>query len=271
MVIRLEARSDNGFIYTFLYDAINSGFYIKDIEGLDPVKANLVTSSYANLDGTQYQSSRRESRTLVLKIGMEEADNTIQEQRRRLYNVFMPKSRVSLRFFMADGLVVDISGRVETNDASMFTREPTMTVSILCFDPDFEDSALYTVSGGTTSGTSTIAIPYIGTVDTGFIFRMTVNRNIASFSLNLTGPDNQTRVLEFVAPLLTGDLIRISTKPGDKWARRTRSGSVTSLLYGVSPYSDWLRLAPGTNALRVSTSGAAIPFTLEYTDKYGAL
>ena len=43
-------------------------YFIKDIVGLDPVKAEIVESSYGTIDGTLYQSSRRGSRNPVITI-----------------------------------------------------------------------------------------------------------------------------------------------------------------------------------------------------------
>jgi hypothetical protein len=64
--------------------------------------------------------------------------------------------------------------------------------------------------------------------------------------------------------LINGDIVKISTVAGTKYARKTTAGSETSALYAVSPQSYWLKLQPGANTIRVYATGAAIPYTLTY-------
>ena len=82
MLNRIEIQKKDGGVLTLpIYDATN--FQIKDIQGLDPVKANIVTSNFANIDGGQFQSSRREMRNLVIKLGIDSfgVGYTVQEVR----------------------------------------------------------------------------------------------------------------------------------------------------------------------------------------------
>jgi len=77
--------------------------------------------------------------------------------------------------------------------------------------------------------------------------------------------------LEFKEPVLLGDMLVISTISGDKGATLTRAGSIKSVLYGITPVSNWINLFPGTNHIRVHADGAAIPFSIDYTTKLGGL
>lgn len=270
---RVEVRNAQSTVLTLaLYDP-EGGYYVKDIEGLDPVKALIVSSSFARLDGEQYQSSRREKRNLIAKVGLEPdySTSSVSELRKRLYNIFMPKTRVTLRFFEDDGFYVDISGRVESFDSPRFAKEPDATISILCFNPDFIAPVPVVISGNTTASTNVLNIPYNGTVETGVVFRMNVNRDLQGFMLHNMPVDDVSRALQFIAPLVAGDVLEISTVSGAKGATLTRDGQTRSILYGISPYSDWINLYPGNNEFRVYAEGATIPYTLEYTTKYGGL
>jgi hypothetical protein len=252
---------------------ISEGFIIQDIEGLDPVKATLVSSSFANMDGEQYQSSRREKRNLLFTLGLEpdHVTQTVKSLRNRLYGHFMPKSNVNFRFFSDDFPTVDISGRVESFEAPLFAKDPEARLSLVCFNPDFYDSNPVLINGSTTAGSTETEINYVGTVESGIVFRIAINRTIIGFTIFNRPADNSIRSLEFLAPLLAGDIIEISTAVGSKGATLIRSGIGTSILYGVSPYSSWIEMLPGLNNIRVVVSGAAIPYTLEYTTKYGGL
>ena len=78
-------------------------------------------------------------------------------------------------------------------------------------------------------------------------------------------------MLEFQYPMVNGDILQLSTIAGNKFATLTRNSTLKSVVGGVSPQADWTQLAQGTNKLRVSISGAAIPFTIKYTSRYGGL
>jgi hypothetical protein len=155
----------------------------------------------------------------------------------------------------------------------MFTDEPGMEVGIRCLRPDLLELVDTTVAGNTTATSVDATINYTGSVETGIIFTMTVNRALTDFTIYHTPPDGIVRSLYFSNPLANGDKIVISTVPGSKYARLTLSGSTsyTSILRGVSPSSNWIEFQPGPNKFRVSATGAAIAWSLSYTNRHGAL
>lgn len=273
MLTQVDVTTAFGTLFSFpLYD-ISDGYTVKDIDGLDPVKATLVYSSFAGQDGSQFQSARRENRNLVLKLGYEPdyALTTVQALRANLYKGFMPKSRVGLKFYEDTGLIVYIDGTVESFDSPRFTKDPDGTISIICEVPDFDTLITLTQSGNSTSTALTTDFVYDGSIETGFLFTLNVNRVLTGFTLYNTDASNTQRVMPFAAPMEAGDVLRISTVPGNKYAKLTRLGVETSVLYGVSSGANWLNLFPGLNKIRVLASGAAVPWTIAYTTKYGGL
>ena len=169
MITLVEATNSQGALLGLPLDDVSNGVVVEEIEGLDPVDATIVSTSFATLDGVQYQSSRRNERNIKLKLGMEPdyAVDTVRTIRKRLYRHFMPKSPVGLRFYDSDGLVVDIAGRVESAPAPLFAEDPEMTVSIICFDPDFVEDQSVIVPGNTVATDTEFVLEYDGTVETG--------------------------------------------------------------------------------------------------------
>lgn len=273
MLTKVEARSDNGTLLNLPMMDVSEGFIIQDIDGLDPVKATLVSSSFANLDGEQYQSARREKRNLVFTLGLEPdfATQTVRGLRSRLYGFFMPKSNVNLRFISDDFPTVDISGRVESFESDLFSKDPAVKLSLLAFNPDFYEPTSVLFNGNSVANATETLLSYTGTVESGIKFRLMVDRVITGFTIYNTPADDSLRSLEFLSPLQAGDVVEINTSSGAKGATLTRAGVGTSILYGVSPYSNWIELFPGTNRLRVVVSGAPMAYTLEYTTKHGGL
>lgn len=271
MLNTIQVRNSAGALLELPLEEPVEGYQVHDVAGLDPVKATLVSSSFAKLDGSQYHSSRRESRNIVLTLGLDIAAGPAAYLRNRLYNFMMPKSEVTLRFTNIDGTYFEIAGRVETYESPMFVKDLTVTISIICFDPDFIDPVDEEVFGQTSDDTTELIINYDGTVETGMVFTLHVDRPMDAFTIYSTIPDNTTRQFDFAESLASEDLLVVSTVPGDKYARLTRSSTTSSVLYGVSPFSKWIDLVPGANKLRVFAEGDHVPFTIRYYRRLGGL
>lgn len=274
MFYKVDIRTRSGTLLTLSLEDLSSGFLIKDIAGIDPVDAEIVTSSFAQLDGVQYQASSRGARNIVFKLGYEPdfVNTTVASLRAKLYTFLMPKSFVRMRFYDDLGRTVDTSGYVESFDSPLFAQDPEATISIMCTDPDFIDINGSQFTGTSTSGSTWASLNYEGTVEIGFILSVMVNRTINKFSLKRQLTDGTINTLDLVAPnnLLSGDIVVISTVPGSKYARLKRGSTDSSLLYAVSPQSTWPYLVPGLNLMRVEVSGG-IPYTIDYVKRYGGL
>lgn len=280
MLTLVEARSPLGSLLSMPMGDVSSGIYIADIDGLGPVKATLVSSSFAGEDGEQYHSSRREARDVKLTLGLEPdyVTTTVRALRARLYNYFMTGMPVNLRFYDVDGatsLTVGIDGRVETCEPTIFDQEPAMEVGVRCFKPDFLELTQVTVNGTTTTTSTDQTVNYTGTVETGIVFNITATKAIPNFTIYHTPPDGVVRSLYYNDPLAVGDKLEISTIPGSKYVRKTLSGqsSYSSMLRGQSPSSNWIEFQPGPNKVRVSVpAGAdAVAWTMKYTNRHGGL
>lgn len=253
-----------------------NGMYIKDISGLDPVKATLTSSNFAGQTGAIFQSSRRESRNITIKMGVDPdpATQTVRSVKRSIYNVFRPETELLLKFYDddADVPVTDgyqIRGRVEYCQAPMFVQEPEVDISIMCFDPDFQDANPITVSGLTTSDATATYFPYDGSTETGVIITLNVNVAVSEFNVYYVDGNNVTWTMNATVLLQVGDVVTINTTPGNKSATLVRAGVTTSILYAISPQSTWPKLAPGDNWFRLYAPSASIPATIAYTKRFG--
>src|SRR5438105_1504033 len=100
----VKAKNAQGSVLELPLEDPTNGFVVRNISGLAPVKATLVSTSFANQDGEQYHSSRREARNIVLTLGLEPdyAIQGVQTLRDQLYAYFMPKSETTLVFGLFD-------------------------------------------------------------------------------------------------------------------------------------------------------------------------
>lgn len=272
MITSFEVQSPSGTSIGFEVSNVNNGYQVQDVEGLDPVRANIVTTSFSNMDGELYQASRREKRNIIITLGLvpDFVNRTVSQLRNALYSIMMPKSQVTLRFFRSDGSILIISGRVETFDAPLFTDNPKATISILCFDPDFQ-SPETTLAMNSISDNTLQPIPYDGSVSSGIAIVLPVTRSIAGFTATLQRDGETPTSLIYDGGLLAGDLVTVSTIPGNKFAERIRAGESTSILAGISPYSNWLYLDRGSNNFGLKIAGAPIAYSIIFNTRFGGL
>ena len=282
MLTKMEVLTSQGNLLTVQLGDISNGIEIRDISGLDPVKATLSSSPFANQDGEVYQSSRRGSRNITMKLGLV-PDPTVTDVltlRRSVYSYFRPKSEVTLIFYAddTDDLVEDgyhIVGRVEYCQSPMFTQDPEVDISIICYDPDFVDPVSVSASGITSIDLAPTHFSYVGTVETGFTLTIGVAEAISEFTVSYKDPSNVTWTMDVAIPLLVGDTVKIVTVPGSKEASLIRAGVTSSMLYAVSPQSAWPQFSPGDNYVQLlvtgDTSPAALTATLAYFKRFGEL
>lgn len=251
-----------------------NGYAVREIQGLDPVKAALTTSSMAQLDGAQFQNARRDLRNITMKLGLVPnfVDTTVDSLRQGLYDYFMPKSNIGLTFWK-DGVVYAVtSGQVESNDNNMFSADPEVDISILCYDPDFYAPSPVVTNLSTVTTTVTSPVSYSGNSDAGIIFTLNINAILSGFTVYNQQPDGTITSFAVSGSFVAGDVFTINSIPGQKAATLTRSSVTTSALSMVDPTNaGWPVFQKGSNLFRVLASVAAIPYTITCTPKYGGL
>lgn len=270
----VEVISEQETTVQFLLNDPSRGYFVKEIEGLDPVKAEIVSSSFGTVDGTQYQSAKRGNRNIILHLGFapDYSTMTVESLRTSLYQKIMPQSQVRLKFYLRNGKVVEILGRVESFDAALFSKDPAADISIINFDPDFYELAPTVYEGNTSSNLSNeFVIDYEGNIASGFIFKMDLPRAISGFEIYHRGANNVASSIEVAYPYLQNDSVELNTNSGQKGLWVIKSGQKISALPGFSLQSTWIQLRGGSNYMKVIVDGAAIPFTMSYYNKYGAL
>jgi hypothetical protein len=258
-------------------DAGSDPIQVLGINGLGPVKANITTAPYGAFDGEALSGMSVPKRNIVLTIGLHPdwSVQTIEELRQLLYNYFMPKLLVQLRFHSTNFPVVKIDGYVESMEPNIFVKSPTIEVSIICPAPDFIAVDAATITGITNDGSDTTDIEYIGSVSTGVILKITKAVGTPGedgIQINLSG---EYAPLTFLARgNLTDDIYwEMSTTPGGKYVRSVSQslGTITNYLNDISYDASWPMLYPGLNRLSVITPVVGQNWELSYFTRFGGL
>lgn len=300
MLTAVHIYNSKGVALELPMDAITSEalYLIREIEGLGPVNANIVTSSFVTMDGGIYQNGRGAMRNVVLKLGFNpsyDTEDPYGELRRALYPFLTPKMKVVLRFLSSNFETVQLVGYVESFEPSIFSAEPEVQISIICPDPFFYSlqPIAFSLTG---SGEYIFTNP--GTADSGLVFTLTNFQSAGNYGLRMTkyeapdgleGPTIGATEFPYVQEMMNyvgafyaqGDplVLQVTTTKGKKAARWTNYEGYDPqdpLWYGsVLGYIDgWFEVHPGYNRIHVDISGSNTPnapSTLVYTPRYVGL
>lgn len=279
---KLDILNAMGSTLTLPLEKDTKGFFVRDVKGLGPVKATLTSSTVASLDGAWFSSGRREPRNLLIKLGLDPDYSlySAHDLRNELYDYLMPNTEAKVKLRMYDHrktgyldqyLNVEIDVRVESLELDMFTRDPSVDISLIAYRPEFVDPENTIFEGVTTDTLDEELLDYQGTINTGVLFTIFPNRALREFTIYHIPPNQKLYKVYYTQELEDSTTLEISSIPGNKYVRRYTNGIESNRLPFLAPQSDWLTLMPADNKIRVYAEGAPVPYTIEYQNKYGGL
>lgn len=278
MLTAVHVRTLQGAILRLPMTGV-SPYVVRSITGLDPVPADIVTSSFVTMDGGVYQSAKGGMRNIVISLELSpsyKVSDPFGELRRGLYPFFAPKMEIELYFISNNFETVKIIGHVESFEAPLFSEKPKVDISILCPDPYF--SSQYPVTT-TRVGSGQLKVENPGTVESGFILTIDQYMSQAAYGLTVGRVTPTSQSMQYVGPLYSAGLrytLRIITIKGSKSAKvKPSSAYDPNGEFGgdtVLGYIDgWVDLAPGENIITIDVSASGTPnavTTLSYTPRY---
>jgi len=251
---------------------------VRNISGLDPVKASVNTSPYGSVDGASYVGSSLTNRNIVLTLHPNpDYDNwTFESLRRLIYAYFMPKRPTKLVFYSDDMIPVAISGIVEGVTVNMFSKDPELQVSIICPDPYFTALEATVITGQTVrAGGDVVVVDYGGTIEAGINAKVTAVTAPNPTGITVQLGDPPITSFGVVATVDPSTYFELSSIPMRKFVQNVGVGSgvITNLLSKVSIQegSAWPTLQPGENEFRVVTDQGAQDWELTYFERFGGL
>jgi hypothetical protein len=249
---------------------------IRNIDGLDPVKASVNTTPFGSVDGTSYVGSSVASRNLVLTVRPNpDWDDWTQAQLRRLiYSYFMPKRPSRLVFYSDDLIPVEITGIVEGVDNNQFSKDPEFLISVVCPYPYF--TALEpTVLTGQANPEDPVIVAYEGSVEAGFQLKVTAVDPPDPTGIGIQIGDPVISSLDVVTSVDNLKYFEMSSVPMRKYVQTINllTGVITNLLSKthVEEGSAWPMLQPGDNELFVITDEGTQDWELTYFACFGGL
>jgi hypothetical protein len=172
---------------------------IRNIEGLEPVKASVNTSLFGSVDGAAYTGSSVPSRNIVLTIHPNPDWHTwkYEDLRKLIYSYFMTKKPVRLVFYNDEDSPVEIFGIVESVDNSIFSKDQEFNVSVICPDPYFTSLDPKVITGQSIrSGGAPRVVTYNGSVETGIRVKVSFSSGTAPTTIGIQVGDPKSKLLQ---------------------------------------------------------------------------
>lgn len=251
----------------------DSGFIIKSIDGLGPVKSSINTAESATMDGSIYNSAKSEQRNIVFNFQFM-SDSSIEDVRLKSYKFFPNKKQLTIRV-ETDRRIAEITGYVEENKPDIFSETEGCQVSIICPDPYFysveEQETLFsgieprfTFPFSNPIGEDTLimseivrykekTISYYGDEETGITIKIHAIGPIENITIYNANTNESMNINTDKIKALNGngivakDDIIINTVRGHKSMQLVRNGVATNILSALGRGQKWLTLAIGEN------------------------
>ena len=254
---------------------------IRNIDGLDPVKASVNTSPLGSVDGDSYTGSSIPSRNIVLTLRPNPnwKEWSYEGLRKLIYSYFMPKRLTQLVFYSDDMPPVEISGIVESVDVNLFSKDPELLVSIICPDPYFvalDPKKLYgnPVRPGNPEDLAPI-ITYNGNIEAGIHVQVTQSSGPVPTMIGIQVGNPVISHFTTVATVGPTTYFEMSSLPMLKYIQNVEIGTgvITNLLSKVTVVegSAWPILQPGEQEFQVITDQGIQDFELTYYERFGGL
>lgn len=275
-----------------------SGFLIKSVTGLGPVKANVNTTEVVTNDGSMFNSARLSQRNIVFQLAFVDTvyGETIEDIRQKSYKYFPAKKSVEI-VIETDNRYVKIKGYVESNEPDIFSSQEGTQISIICPDPYFYSAGedgnnvtdFYTIDPmfefpfsnesltdpllifGEIQIKTEGVITYHGDSEIGVVIYIhaigpATNINIYNTETREVMMINTTKLEKLTGKgLVASDDIVINTTKGEKSITLVREGTSYNILNCLDKNTDWFTLSKGDNifAFTAETGVTNLQFRIE--------
>jgi len=188
----------------------------------------------------------------------------------------MPKKATRLVFQSDDIVPVEIFGIVESVEVDLFSKDPEITVSIICPDPYFTAVDPTILTGKTVpSGGAVTVVDNKGSIEIGMYLQVTKSVDAAPTIIGVQNGSPRVTYFAVTATISPTMYFELSSVPMNKYVQNITIGTglITNLLSKifVREGSYWPTLQPGENEISIITDIGLHDWRLVYYERYGGL
>lgn len=264
-------------------------FQVISIEGLNPPPATINLTNIAGMDGSKFNSSKLDTREIVITLKINGDGSSVEDVRQMLYQFFRTKDLCTF-YFKNQNRDVKIQGYVKTVEVVLFSDGETMQVAVLCPDPYFRavqeiitdisnEVFMFYFPFAIDEGDPIPFTEYINNretivmnaseSETGVVIQIDCKEDIEKVEVKNTRT-GESIILAYA--FLQGDRITVNTNSGQKRIQLLRDGVVSNIFSALQKNSTFFQLAVGENpfAYLVNDGAAneAVTIKFFYTNAY---
>lgn len=266
---------------------LDSGFLVRSVSGLEPVKASINTTEIATNDGALYNSARLGQRNIIFDIVFyDNVDkDSIEDVRHKSYKYFPLKKPLEI-LIETDSRCAKTVGYVESNEPNIFSSQESTQISVICPDPYFysagengkqvtdisrstplfefpfsnESLSEQLIEFGSVNEKTECLIDYQGDAEIGIIIHIyargyaqnvTIHNTITQERLTLNTDKLPIHIYNDGASaerlIIPNDEIIINTVKGEKSITLHRNGVEYNILNCLDKETSWFKLTKGNN------------------------
>lgn len=233
----------------------SSSYNVRAITGLD---ADEITAKYygGSGSGSKFYNLALEGRQPVVRIQLNPnhaEDESYSSLRDDLYRMISSSrtGRISVHFKNGETVVAAISGFVSKLEATLFEKEPEVTMTINAEDPMLRALEPVVIDVEDLDPDNTVITDALSTAQHGLKFALSFVA--AKASVNFSDPDDDTWSFEVIPAggFLIGDVLYFSSEQNDKYLYIQRGMDQIQVADKITAGSVWPILFPGVNTLKV--------------------
>lgn len=241
-------------------------YIVSKIDGLNPPAGTISTSTYAGMDGSYLNNAFIEKRNIVISFEMRGFD--IEKRRHQLYKI-VKTSRYIKVYYKTANINVYTEGYVETCEVNNFEQFTSGQISIICPDIYWYSTDTQIAEYSQVFGSFHFIFPDndepfpIGVYNTQNTMTIQNDGDETGFTLEISGGPAKNPTIHNIATgeyiqisgdIEQGDIIRITTKTGNKTVTLDRGGVKINIINRLVSGSAWLNLREGENKFALSTA-----------------
>lgn len=258
------------------------GIYLDKVEGLQPVKAELSSTSSPYFDGARLNNVRIGVRNIVIYL---ELCKNVEENKALLYQLFRKKKEGTLYYKSAERDVY-IKGYVEDITPNQYSNPVSVQIVIVCFDPYFIDAQALVTEIARNAPKLHFKLAITEPRPFG-IYRENTTQTLTNDGDELLGMivhiyasgraeipkiynDETGEFFELGVELMAGDEVVINTTDGKHGVTLIRAAQEFNLFNAITRGSSWLKLDVGSNTFgaTASSGGDLLRFMLSAAERY---
>ncbi len=237
------------------------------IDGLYPPAGTISTSSYAGMNGSYLNNAFIEKRNVVISFEMRGFG--VEKRRHELYKVVKPSRYIKI-YYKTANISVYAEGIVETCEVENFEMLTKGQISIICPDIYWYSTETQIAEYSQILGAFHFVFPDddkpfpLGKYNTQNVMTVVNDGDEVGFTLEISGGPAKNPTLynaetdeymQILGDIEEGDIIRITTKTGNKTVTLEHEGVTTNIINRLVSGSAWFTLRTGENKFYLRASG----------------